>query len=160
MRKTAADFSIVRFGAFEADARNLELRRFGVRIKLREQPFRVLVLLMRRGGRIVSREELRAEISPGGTFADIDHGIETAMQELRRALSDTALNPRFIKTVPHRGYRFIAPVQFVGRRPNQDTLDRLLGGLAGIRTGVVGLFRNALGQARNQESAAGWQEEA
>lgn len=147
MRQTAEDYAIVRFGAFEADIRNFELRKFGVRVRLREQPFRILVLLMRRGGRTVSREELREELWPGGTLADFDRGIDTAMQELRCALSDSALNPRFVRTVPRRGYRLIAPVQFVGRRQNQDILNRSLSGLAGIRIGVVEFFKNALGQA-------------
>lgn len=157
MRPTTEDYAIVRFGAFEADIRNFELRKFGVRVRLREQPFRILVLLMRRGGRTVSREELREELWSGGTPADFDRGIDTAMQELRCALSDSVLSPRYVKTVPGRGYRLIAPVQSAGRRPNQDILNRSLSGLAGIRTNVAELFRNGLGQARIQESAAGWQ---
>lgn len=91
MRTAVEDYAIVRFGAFEVDRRNLELRKFGVRIKLQEQPFRILVLLLRSNGWIVSREELREELWPNDTFVDFDHSINTAMQNLRCALSDSAL---------------------------------------------------------------------
>ena len=159
MRKTAEDYAIVRFGAFEVDVRNFELRKFGVRIKLREQPFRILVLLLRRNGRVVSREDLREELWPGGTFVDFDHSINTAMQKLRRALNDSALNPRFVRTVPRRGYRFIAPVDFVGQQPRQDVLDRSLQGLAGMCAGVADFLKNALGHAPGRDTPANWQEE-
>lgn len=160
MRKTAEDYAIVRFGGFEADVRNFELRKFGVRIKLQEQPFRILVLLVRRVGRIVSREELRQDLWPDDTFVDFDHSINTAMQKLRCALSDSPSNPRFVRTVPRRGYSFIAPVEFVGQRSSQELLDRSFGTLAGVCTGVAEFFRNALCHTGNEESTAGCQEES
>jgi DNA-binding winged helix-turn-helix (wHTH) protein len=159
MRKTAKDYAIVRFGAFEADVRNFELRKFGVRIKLQEQPFRILVLLLRRVGRIVSREELRQDLWPDDTFVDFDHSINTAMQKLRCALSDSPSNPRFVRTVPRRGYRFIAPVEFVGQQPSQDILNRSINGLAVMCAGVADFFTNGLSQTRDNDNPAAWPEE-
>ena len=158
MRKTAEDYAIVRFGAFEADVRNFELRKYGVRIRLQDQPFRLLLLLMRRGGRVVSREELREELWPDDTFVDFDHGINTAMQKLRCALNDSTSNPRFVRTVPRRGYIFVAPVEFVGQRQKPASRSGLLRGLTGVWNGVVEFFRNSQGLARNQGGAAGLQE--
>jgi len=101
---------IARFGAFEADFGTGELRKGGVRIRLSGQPFEVLALLLERPGEAVSREELQQRLWPTDTFVDFDHGVNTAINRLREALGDSADNPRFIETVPRRGYRFIAPV--------------------------------------------------
>jgi DNA-binding winged helix-turn-helix (wHTH) protein/tetratricopeptide (TPR) repeat protein len=101
---------ILRFGTFEVDVRSGELRKQGVRIKLQEQPFHVLTALLQRSGKIVTREELRAQIWPEDTFVDFDNSLNTAINKLREALGDSADNPRFIETLPRRGYRFIAPV--------------------------------------------------
>lgn len=146
MRKKVEDYAIVRFGAFEADARNFELRKFGVRIKLQEQPFRILLLLMRRGGSVVSRGELREELWPDDTFVDFDHSINTAMQKLRCALSDSPSNPRFVRTVPRRGYVFIAPVEFAGTQTRPLARNNLFSGLASVCSGVAEYFKNALSQ--------------
>jgi TolB-like protein/DNA-binding winged helix-turn-helix (wHTH) protein/Tfp pilus assembly protein PilF len=102
---------IVRFGTFEADLTAGELRKGGVRIKLYGQPFEVLSLLLARPGEVVTREELRQRLWVTETFVDFDHGVNTAINRLREALGDSAENPRFIETVPRRGYRFIAPVE-------------------------------------------------
>ena len=102
--------SVTRFGLFEADFRNGELRRSGVRIKLQDQPLQILGLLLEKPGEIVSREELRARLWPANTFVDFDHSLNTAVKRLRDALGDTADNPRFVETIARRGYRFIAPV--------------------------------------------------
>ena len=101
---------IRRFGQFEADFRTGELRRDGVRIKLQEQPLQILVLLLQKPGAIVRREELRARLWPADTFVDFDHSLNTAVKRLRDALGDSADDPRFVETLPRRGYRFIAPV--------------------------------------------------
>src|SRR6266446_3582624 len=101
---------ILRFGTFEVDVRAGELRKQGVRIKLQEQPFHVLTLLLQRPGEVVTREELRAQLWPSDTFVDFDNGLNTSINKLREALGDSADNPRFIETLPRRGYRFIAPV--------------------------------------------------
>jgi TolB-like protein/DNA-binding winged helix-turn-helix (wHTH) protein len=100
----------LRFGVFEADLETGELRKKGVRIKLQEKPFRILTLLLNRAGEIVTREELRESLWPADTFVDFDHSLGTAIGKLRQALGDSADNPRFIETLPRRGYRFISPV--------------------------------------------------
>src|SRR6267154_1871177 len=102
--------SILRFGVFEVDVRAGELRKQGVRIKLQEQPFHVLTVLLQRPDGVVTREELRSENWPADTFVDFDNSLNTAINKLREALGDSADNPRFIETLPRRGYRFIAPV--------------------------------------------------
>src|SRR5712671_7972665 len=102
--------AILRFGVFEVDVRAGELRKQGMRIKLQEQPFQILTVLLQQPGEIVTREELRSQNWPADTFVDFDNGLNTAIKKLREALGDSADNPRFIETLPRRGYRFIAPV--------------------------------------------------
>ena len=102
---------IVRFATFEVDLDARELRKSGVKIKVHGQPFEVLALLLDRTGEIVAREELRQRLWPTDTFVDFDQGVNTAINRLREALSDSAENPRFVETVPRRGYRFIASVE-------------------------------------------------
>jgi DNA-binding winged helix-turn-helix (wHTH) protein/predicted Zn-dependent protease len=102
--------SILRFGVFEVDVRAGEVRKQGVRIKLQEQPFHVLTVLLQRPGEVVTREELRSENWSADTFVDFDNSLNTAINKLREALGDSADNPRFIETLPRRGYRFVAPV--------------------------------------------------
>jgi TolB-like protein/DNA-binding winged helix-turn-helix (wHTH) protein len=100
----------IRFGAFEVDVRARELRKQGVRVKLQEQPFEVLQFLLEKPGEVVTREELRQRIWPADTFVDFEGGMYNAVKKLREALGDTADTPRFIETLPRRGYRFVAPV--------------------------------------------------
>ncbi len=95
--------SILRFGVFEVDVRSGELRKQGVRIKLQEQPFHVLTVLLQRPGEVVTREELRNQNWPADTFVDFDNSLNTAINKLREALGDSADNPRFIETLPRRG---------------------------------------------------------
>src|SRR5262245_52874074 len=102
--------AILRFGVFEADLRAGELRKQGKRVKLQEQPFQVLTVLLQRPGEVVTREELRNRNWSPDTFVDFDNSLNTAINKLREALGDSADNPRFIETLPRRGYRFIAPV--------------------------------------------------
>lgn len=102
---------ILRFGLFEADLQAGELRRNGVRVRLQEQPFQVLALLLSRPGEVVTREQLREKLWPADTFVDFDHSLNTAINKIREALGDSASNPRFVETLARRGYRFIAPVQ-------------------------------------------------
>ena len=99
--------AVVRFGVFEADLRSGELRKQGVRVKLQEQPFQILRILLERSGEVVTRDELRQRVWPADTFVDFDHGLNNAIRRLREALGDTADAPRFIETLPKRGYRFI-----------------------------------------------------
>jgi len=101
------------FGAFTVDVNAAELRKHGIRIKLQDLPFQVLLALIRRPGDLVSREELRKRLWPDGTFVDFDHGISSAVNKLRAALSDSARHPHYIETVGRRGYRFLYPVKQV-----------------------------------------------
>jgi eukaryotic-like serine/threonine-protein kinase len=110
MERLAASARIFRFGLFEADAGRSTLTRSGLRVRLQEQPFRVLLLLLERPGEITTREELRQQLWPEGTFVDFDGSLNVILKKLRAALDDDSDNPRFVETVPRRGYRFIAPV--------------------------------------------------
>jgi DNA-binding winged helix-turn-helix (wHTH) protein/Tol biopolymer transport system component len=103
-------FHTVRFGEFEADLRLGEIRKSGTRVKLQDQPFKVLQVLLEKPGNIVSREELQSRIWPQDTYGDFDHAVNVAVGKLRTALGDSAENPLFIETVPRRGYRFVATV--------------------------------------------------
>jgi len=101
---------IVRFGAFEVDLRSGELRKGGAKIKLYGQPFNVLAILLERPGQVVTREELQQTLWAADTFVDFEHALNKAINRVREALGDDADNPRFVETLPRRGYRFIAPV--------------------------------------------------
>src|ERR1700677_4035741 len=101
----------VRFDAFEVDMRSGEGRKHGIRLKLHRQPFQVLSLLLEHPGDLVTREQLRQKLWPGDTFVDFDTGLNSAVKKLRDALCDSAEEPRYIETLPRRGYRFIAQVQ-------------------------------------------------
>jgi cholera toxin transcriptional activator len=101
---------IARFGVFELDLAAGQLRKNGAMLRLQEQPFQVLALLLERAGDVVTREELRQKLWPADTFVDFDHSLNTAVNKLREALGDSASSPRYIETLARRGYRFIAPV--------------------------------------------------
>lgn len=109
------------FGVFEVDLRVGELRKQGMKIRLQEQPFQILTLLLERQGALITREELRQTLWSDDTFVDFDHSLSTAIGKIREALGDLAENPRFIETVARRGYRFIAPVQKLERKPLQGS---------------------------------------
>ena len=142
--------AILRFGVFEVDVRSGELRKLGVRINLQEQPFHVLAVLLQRPGEVVTREELRNQNWPADTFVDFDNSLNTAINKLREALGDSADNPRFIETLPRRGYRFIAPVTGVDgtargsatrvsapRRPTSQKII-MMGAIVVFAAGVAG----------------------
>ncbi|WP_158819240.1 winged helix-turn-helix domain-containing protein [Granulicella sp. S156] len=101
----------IRFGEFEAELQTGQLWKSGSRVKLQDQPFRVLQVLLQRPGTLVTREELQSQIWPEENFGDFDHAVNVAVAKLRTALGDSAENPSFIETVPRRGYRFIAEVE-------------------------------------------------
>ena len=103
--------SVIRFGVFELDARSGELRRSGVLLNLQDQPLKVLECLLERPGELVTREALRQRLWPGDTFVDFEQGVNAAVKRLRETLADSAESPRFVETLPRRGYRFIAPVE-------------------------------------------------
>lgn len=99
-----------RFGVFEADLRAGEVYKDGRKVKLQEQPFQVLAMLLERAGQVVTREEIQKKLWAEDTFVDFEHGLNIAINKIREALGDSADNPRFVETLPKRGYRFIAPV--------------------------------------------------
>jgi Tol biopolymer transport system component/DNA-binding winged helix-turn-helix (wHTH) protein len=101
----------IRFGLFEVDFAAQELRKSGIKIKIQDQPFQILSLLLERPGQIVTREEIQKRLWAGDTFVDFDLGLNSAVKKLRQALGDESDNPRFIETLYRRGYRFLAPVQ-------------------------------------------------
>src|SRR6516165_8721407 len=101
---------VVRFATFEVDLRAGELRKDGLKLKLGGQPFQVLAILLECPGKVVTRDELQKRLWPD-TFVDVDHNLNTAINKIRDGLGDTTENPRFIETLPRRGYRFIAPVE-------------------------------------------------
>jgi TolB-like protein/DNA-binding winged helix-turn-helix (wHTH) protein/Flp pilus assembly protein TadD len=104
----------VRFGVFELDLLAAQLRKHGLRVRLQEQPFQVLAMLLERNGEVVTREELQKKLWPADTFVDFDHGLNKAINKIREALGDSAASPRFVETVSRRGYRFIAEVKAAG----------------------------------------------
>ena len=106
-----------RFGTFEVDLRAGELRKHGLLVRLQEQPFQVLVMLLDHPGEVVTREELQKRLWPADTFVDFDHGLNKAINKIRDALSDSAESPRFVETVARRGYRFLAEVRDVDTTP-------------------------------------------
>jgi TolB-like protein/DNA-binding winged helix-turn-helix (wHTH) protein/tetratricopeptide (TPR) repeat protein len=103
----------VRFGAFEVDLRSGELRKHGIKVKLHDQPFQILTALLEHPGEVVTRDELRTKLWPADTFVDFDVGLNSAIKRLRDALGDSAETPRFVETLPKRGYRFIAAAKVI-----------------------------------------------
>ncbi len=112
MDTSAPGRKLARFGLFEADLQQRMLTKSGLRVRLQGQPFQVLALLLERPGEVVTREEIREKLWSADTYVEFDDGLNTAIKKLRLALGDTADNPRFIETIPRRGYRFVAPVSY------------------------------------------------
>src|ERR1700688_2047930 len=102
--------SVVRFGTYEVSLRSGEVRKAGLRIRVQQQPMKLLEILLEHPGEVVTREELRRRVWPNESFGDFDQALNIAIRKLRGALGDSAENPRFIETLPKRGYRFIADV--------------------------------------------------
>src|SRR5271154_321891 len=115
----------LRFDAYQVDLRTGELRKQGRKIRLAGRPFQILALLLECPGELLTRKELQERLWSSDTFVDFEHGVNAAIQTLRRALCDSHKNPRFIETLPRRGYRFIAAVEGVqvGARPAAATAD-------------------------------------
>jgi TolB-like protein/DNA-binding winged helix-turn-helix (wHTH) protein/Tfp pilus assembly protein PilF len=113
MKNSEARPRLRRFGVFEVDLRRGELRRQGLKVKLHGQPFQILAMLLERPGEPVTREEIREKLWPENTFVDFEHSINTAVKRLREALGDNTERPRYIETLPRRGYRFLGPVEAV-----------------------------------------------
>jgi len=110
MAETQSSPRLVRFGTFEADLQTGELRKDGVKLKFSGQPFQVLAILLERAGDVVTREELQKRLWPD-TFVDVERNLNTAVNKIREVLGDSAESPRFIETLPRRGYRFIGTLE-------------------------------------------------
>src|ERR1700727_3560021 len=108
---------IVPFGIFQIDLKARELHKAGVKVKLQEQPFRVLALLVDRAGQVVTREELQQRVWPTDAYVAFDQGLNNAIKKVRAALGDSADSPRFVETLARHGYRFVAPVGALPQRP-------------------------------------------
>ena len=124
MRQANDSLGRLRFGVFEVDLRAGELTKRGLRIRLQEQPFQVLAMLLEKPGELVTREELREKIW-GQTVVDFDHGLNKAINKIREALGDSAENPRFVETVARRGYRFLADVTPIDTAAERQRCGRL-----------------------------------
>ena len=127
--------SIVRFGTYEVSLQSGEVRKAGVRIKVQQQPMRLLEILLERPGQVVTREELRSQIWPNEDFGDFDQAVNIAIAKLRSALGDSAENPRYIETLPKRGYRFIADVSVVDPAARTKKSESATGDLPGAEPG-------------------------
>jgi TolB-like protein/DNA-binding winged helix-turn-helix (wHTH) protein/Flp pilus assembly protein TadD len=121
LKTTLTSPNRVRFGVYEVDLRSSELLKQGRKIRLQEQPFRILALLLEQRGHVVTREELRKRLWSDDTFVDFDHSLNTAVMRLRESLGDSSDNPRFIETLPRHGYRFIAPAEEIAPGPGDST---------------------------------------
>src|ERR1700674_493570 len=127
--------SVVRFGTFEVSLQSGEVRKAGVRIRVQQQPLKLLEVLLERPGEVVARDELRSRVWPNESFGDFDQAVNIAIAKLRNALGDSAENPRYIETLPKRGYRFIADVSFVDADGRIGRLESASEDLAGTEPG-------------------------
>jgi Tol biopolymer transport system component/DNA-binding winged helix-turn-helix (wHTH) protein len=134
--------TIIRFGLFEADLNRGTLTRQGIRLRIQEQPFRILEMLLRQSGEIVTREQLRHALWPEGTHVNFDGSLNAALKKLRAALQDDAENPRFVETVPRQGYRFVAPVHIINESPVQAIPGQVVNGEDGDKSVEVRLRVN------------------
>jgi DNA-binding winged helix-turn-helix (wHTH) protein/tetratricopeptide (TPR) repeat protein len=134
MEQHAPASRIVRFGSYEVDLLEGRLTKAGLRIRLQGQPFQILALLLERAGQTVTREEIRQRLWSDETFVEFDDALNTGIRKVRAALGDTADNPKFLETVPRRGYRFVAPVTFTSEPETAQSPAREVDALPGNRT--------------------------
>src|SRR2546428_1894744 len=127
--------SVVRFGTYEVSLQSGEVRKAGVRIRVQQQPMKLLETLLERPGEVVTREELRSRVWPNENFGDFDQAVNVAIAKLRSALGDSAENPRYIETLPKRGYRFIADVAAIEADARTRRSESAAGDLSGIEPG-------------------------
>ena len=152
---SASGLRLIRFGVFELDLHAAELRKAGARLNLPTQSFQVLALLLERPGDLVTREELRRRLWPDGTFVDFEHGLNAVINRLRETLGDSADSPRFIQTVPRRGYRFIAQVE---QGASQEVREQSAGVRADVppESGETGSADRQDGTRRYYRRVVGW----
>lgn len=148
MSLSASSNLAIRFGVFVVHPRSGELYRDGARVKLQEQPFAILTMLLERGGQVVTRQELREKLWPNGTFVDFDHGINVAIAKIRQALADSAERSQFVETVGRRGYRFIAAVEAIS-----EELSPLVRGLS-AQAGLQSARRHSVGREKEHAELA------
>ena len=134
MKDAVSTPKVVRFGAYEVDLRSAELRKSGVKVRLTGQPFQILAILLEHPGELVTREELQKRLWPADTFVDFDRGLNAAINRVREALGDSAENPRFVETLPRRGYRFIGQVE----RAEQTNSTESQASVNGQKDGIAG----------------------
>src|SRR5215469_13823287 len=132
---TSKESNRARFGPFEVDLHTHELWKHGTRLKLVGQPFEILAVLLSRPGELVTRDEMRDRLWPSDTFVDFNHGLNAAVNKLREALCDSAENPRYIETLPRRGYRFIAGIEWItDKSPTKESPAAWQGEMRAIAT--------------------------
>jgi DNA-binding winged helix-turn-helix (wHTH) protein len=162
MQPVAEREGILRFAGYELDLRSGELSKNGRRIRLQVQPFRILAILLGQPGLVVTREELRERLWPKDTFVDFDHSLNTAVKKLRQALNEQADKPRFIETLPRRGYRFIGtmsqPAPESSQQPEAQSSDLLgkvltIRGEGGSHFAVATVDESTLQEKRRLEAA-------
>jgi TolB-like protein/DNA-binding winged helix-turn-helix (wHTH) protein/Tfp pilus assembly protein PilF len=141
MREVAPAHELVRFGPFEVDLRNRRVRKHGIKIRLQDQPFHILQILLEHSGELVSREELQRQIWPADTFVDFEKGLNNAIMKLRDALGDSSETPQFVETIPKHGYRFVAQIQATGNNGSVETAER---SSAHMTLGSAGLGRRTI----------------
>lgn len=121
MNAANSSSDVIRFATYEVHPRTGEIRKAGVKLRLSDQPFQLLLALLERPGEMVTRDELQERLWPD-TFVDVDGSLNAAVNRIREVLGDSAENPRFVETMPRRGYRFIAPVEVDSHRPAETTV--------------------------------------
>src|SRR6516162_7146055 len=146
---------LVRFEGFELDLRAGELRKDGAKpLRLPEQPFRILTMLLEHPGDVVTREEIRKKLWPNDTIVEFEHSISAAMNRLRQALGDSADNPRYIETLARRGYRLLVPVEWVGEQPDAQGAE-VTAGAEGQTSGKASLTGKKVSHYRVLEVLGG-----
>jgi len=156
--ENATPFRAVRFGVFDLDLKAGELHKNGLKVRLQDQPFQILKMLLERPGEVVTHQEIIRRLWPNGTVVEYEHSIQTAVKKLRQALDDDAEAPRYVETLPRRGYRFIYPVNEAGvhrgvAQPPQAATET--GSLPGMRRGSPDLVGKRVSRYRVLEMLGG-----
>ena len=146
MPEASSSQSHIRFGAYRVDLRTGELRKHGQKVRLAGRPFQILAMLLEQPGELLTRQELQSKLWPADTFVDFEHGVNAAVQTLRRALCDSHKKPRYIETLPRRGYRFIAAVEGAGLAARAKAAAKIRGRSAPEWVGQVATICDASGR--------------